>query len=57
MEKKQELQLEQKKGSKQDAKEIDLTSIIEQQEEQDEIGVEYYTDAPAAEETNISRGM
>ena len=52
----QEQELQEKITEKQDKKEIDLTSIIEQAEEQEEIGVEYYTDAPVSEETIISRG-
>jgi outer membrane biosynthesis protein TonB len=52
----QENELQEEITEKQDTKEINLTNIIEQSEEQDEIGVEYYTEAPTSEETDISRG-
>ena len=52
----QENELQEEITEKQDTKEIDLTNIIEQAGEQDEIGVEYYTPAPISEEKIISRG-
>ncbi len=50
----QEQELQEEITEKQDKKEIDLTNIIEQTEEQDEIAVEYYTDAPQSFEQEIS---
>jgi hypothetical protein len=52
----QETELRGEITEKQDIKEIDLTNIIEQAAEKEEIAVEYYTDAPISEEKIISRG-